>query len=324
MIESSRRAVFVRWSKRRRSTVGVEGLVGRTGGRGPRADARGSGQARRRVWEARAPSTTSCQVEEVIVNDVDGLVLEVRVPRVILRLTLEYDGTGFRAGRASRASGRSKGSCATRSTRCCRAGSGWRWRGARTPASMRRAGRELEARGWPTDRASAEALNTALPDDVAVVAAEARRDGFHARFSATGRSYRYVVLAAAPASALEARRALWWPRPSTSTRSTSRAALLVGEHDFRPSRPPRPSTRCSARTSAPRRGSGTATGSSSRSPPTRSCATWCARWWGRCSSRAGSDRSDCSQGGRGRRPGMTAPPWGLYLEHVDYDARRRD
>jgi len=46
------------------------------------------------------------------------------------------------------------------------------------------------AGGAPPDRA-VEALNAALPDDVAVVAVEAAHEGFHARFDARSRSYRY-------------------------------------------------------------------------------------------------------------------------------------
>src|SRR5690242_10331297 len=48
-------------------------------------------------------------------------------------------------------------------------------------------------RGGPPVERVAEALNTALPDDVAVTAAEGAPREFHARFSARSRSYRYRV-----------------------------------------------------------------------------------------------------------------------------------
>src|SRR5262249_47913029 len=46
--------------------------------------------------------------------------------------------------------------------------------------------------GPPAERVP-EALNAALPDDVAVLAAEPAPPSFHARFSAVSRSYRYRV-----------------------------------------------------------------------------------------------------------------------------------
>ena len=85
--------------------------------------------------------------------------------------------------------------------------------------------------GPPAARA-AEALNTALPPDVSVLAAENAPEGFHARFSATARSYRYVVLNRGERSALAARRSLWWPRPVDVASLQACAALLPGEHDF--------------------------------------------------------------------------------------------
>jgi tRNA pseudouridine38-40 synthase len=85
--------------------------------------------------------------------------------------------------------------------------------------------------GAPAARA-AEALNTALPADVSLLAAEDAPEGFHARFSATARSYRYIVLNRPLRSALEARRSLWWPKPLELERLQACAALLGGEHEF--------------------------------------------------------------------------------------------
>jgi tRNA pseudouridine38-40 synthase len=151
-----------------------------------------------------------------------------------LKLTIEYDGTGFR---------------------------GWaRQPGARTvEGELRRALDELYrpvaalavagrtdtgvhalanvvsvevAGGPPADRA-AEALNAALPDDVAVIRSEQAPDDFHARFDALARSYRYRVWRRRERSALEAKRALWWPRPFDVAAADASAQALLGEHDFR-------------------------------------------------------------------------------------------
>lgn len=85
--------------------------------------------------------------------------------------------------------------------------------------------------GAPAERAAA-ALNTVLPPDVSVLEAEEAPEGFHARFSATARSYRYVVLIRKERSALAARRSLWWPKPVDVASLRASASLLAGEHEF--------------------------------------------------------------------------------------------
>ncbi len=86
--------------------------------------------------------------------------------------------------------------------------------------------------GPPLGRA-AEALNTRLPGDVAVVRAEAAPLDFHARFSARSRSYRYRLWRRRERSAWEERRSWWRPRPLDLERLRACAALLPGERDFR-------------------------------------------------------------------------------------------
>ena len=86
--------------------------------------------------------------------------------------------------------------------------------------------------GPPPDRA-AEALNTALPEDVAVLRAEPAAPDFHARFSARARSYRYRIWRSHIRSPFEAGRSWWYPRPLDVDRLNAAAALLAGEHDFR-------------------------------------------------------------------------------------------
>jgi tRNA pseudouridine38-40 synthase len=85
--------------------------------------------------------------------------------------------------------------------------------------------------GPPTERA-AEALNAALPSDVAVLAAEEAPDGFHARHSARSRAYRYRVLQRRVRAPLLDLRVLWWPRPLDLDALRGAAAALPGRHDF--------------------------------------------------------------------------------------------
>jgi tRNA pseudouridine38-40 synthase len=86
--------------------------------------------------------------------------------------------------------------------------------------------------GPPVDRA-AEALNTALPDDVAVVEVGEAPADFHARFSARSRSYRYRIWRPRVRSAFEHRRSWWVSRPHDVAALNTAAQALLGEHDFR-------------------------------------------------------------------------------------------
>jgi tRNA pseudouridine38-40 synthase len=91
----------------------------------------------------------------------------------------------------------------------------------------------LDVEGGPAVERAAEALNAALPDDVAVVVAEEAAPDFHARFSARSRSYRYRIWRSRLRSPFEAHRSWWYPRPLEVEPLKAQAALLLGEHDFR-------------------------------------------------------------------------------------------
>jgi tRNA pseudouridine38-40 synthase len=75
-------------------------------------------------------------------------------------------------------------------------------------------------------------LNALLPDDIAVLAAEAAPPGFSARHDATSRAYCYRVLARRTRSARERERALWWPYALDRDALHACAGALVGTHDF--------------------------------------------------------------------------------------------
>jgi tRNA pseudouridine38-40 synthase len=75
-------------------------------------------------------------------------------------------------------------------------------------------------------------LNSLLPDDISVLWAQAVPADFHARYSAVGRSYRYVVLNRPVRSALWLRRAWWVRQPLDAAAMQAAARFLVGEHDF--------------------------------------------------------------------------------------------
>ena len=76
LIDIVETAFFVRWSKRRRASVGVETLVGRTAVVVRALTPRGQVKVDGEVWEARAEYDV-LPGDEVVVRAVDGLLLEV-------------------------------------------------------------------------------------------------------------------------------------------------------------------------------------------------------------------------------------------------------
>ena len=85
---------------------------------------------------------------------------------------------------------------------------------------------ERSNRGWLLG------ANTNLPADIAVTWAQAVDDEFHARFSATARRYRYLILNRLQRSALHRDRAWWVYEPLDAERMHAAAQHLVGKHDF--------------------------------------------------------------------------------------------
>src|SRR6188768_3441645 len=82
------------------------------------------------------------------------------------------------------------------------------------------------------ERAWRLGANTYLPPDVSVIWVREVPEQFHARFSATARSYRYVILNRDSRPALAAGRATWERRPLDAACMHAAAQVLVGEHDF--------------------------------------------------------------------------------------------
>jgi tRNA pseudouridine38-40 synthase len=85
---------------------------------------------------------------------------------------------------------------------------------------------ERSERGWLLG------ANTNLPDDINVSWVAPVTDEFHARFSATSRSYRYLILNRLQRSALHRHRAWWVYEPLDAERMHEAAQRLLGEHDF--------------------------------------------------------------------------------------------
>jgi tRNA pseudouridine38-40 synthase len=153
---------------------------------------------------------------------------------VRLRLTIEYDGTPFRGWAAQPGLPTVEGAlrdalAATFSSHGAVAVAG------RTDAGVHALGQvaSVDVEGGPPPERAASALNTHLPEEISVIAAEPAAPGFHARHSARSRSYRYRIYNRRTRSPLEERRSWWISRELDEDRLARAAALLPGVHDFR-------------------------------------------------------------------------------------------
>jgi tRNA pseudouridine38-40 synthase len=111
-----------------------------------------------------------------------------------MKLTLEYDGTGFRGWAGQPGLRTVEGVLREALDRVFAT-----WRelavAGRTDTGVHALAQvaSVEAEGGPPPERAAEALNAELPDDLAVSRVELASPEFHARRSAEARSYRYRI-----------------------------------------------------------------------------------------------------------------------------------
>ena len=150
-----------------------------------------------------------------------------------LKLTLEYDGSGFRGWARQPGDRTVEGVFRDALDAVFPVWDGLAVAG-RTDTGVHATGQvaSVVANGGPPAERVGDALNAALPGDVAVVAFEEAATGFDARFSARARAYRYRILRRRNRSPFSERRALWWPRPLDLHALDMAASLLPGKHDF--------------------------------------------------------------------------------------------
>ena len=151
-----------------------------------------------------------------------------------LRLDIEYDGTGFSGWAAQPGFRTVEGTLREALGGLYATFDNLRVAG-RTDAGVHALGQvaSVDVEGGPPAANAAEALNTALPDDLSVTAAAEAAPDFDARHSARARSYRYRIWRRRTPSPFEQRRSWWVPRPIEDAKLAEAADAILGEHDFR-------------------------------------------------------------------------------------------
>ena len=150
-----------------------------------------------------------------------------------LKITLAYDGTRF-VGWQRQAEGESIQGLLEGALARLEGGEVTVHGAGRTDAGVHALGQVASARvTFQHDPSTVtRAVNAHLPPDVRVLDVADVHDGFHARFSARGKSYRYQVRNTAVATPFD--RSFVWhlPEPLSIGAMTQAAAVLVGTHDF--------------------------------------------------------------------------------------------
>jgi len=152
-----------------------------------------------------------------------------------IKLILEYDGTNYHGWQSQAGSGRpTVQETVERAIRELSHEEAELFSSGRTDAGVHALGhvanftimKEMPPEAW------APALNHHLPFDIRVLRSQEAAPDFHARYSASGKTYRYVILNRHAPSALHRSRAWHIPKKLNLAAMRRAAKYLVGARDF--------------------------------------------------------------------------------------------
>jgi len=150
-----------------------------------------------------------------------------------IAIGIEYDGTAYNGWQRQRAGEgvqarieAALAAVADEAVEVCCAG--------RTDTGVHASGQvaHFDTRSERSERSWLLGANSNLPADIALNWVKPVSDEFHARYSATARTYRYVILNQFVRSPLSRHRAWWLHQPLDAKLMHEAAQQLLGSHDF--------------------------------------------------------------------------------------------